>query len=185
MPWGATTFVVPQLAGRAMASRGERAFGAGGLTLHAIALLWIALIARAGLPYAELIAPLMLSGCGFALAAPAIQNAVLRSVEPADMGKASGTMSTVRQLGGAFGVAILATAFASAGGYASAPAFSRGFAAAIAASGAIAALGALAAALLPGARRPAIDYRASRESGDRGRTRADRAGAHAPAVDPR
>jgi hypothetical protein len=116
-------------------------------------MAWIALVAKPGLPYWQLIVPLLLSGCGFAIAAPAIQSAVIGSVEPIHIGKASGAMSTLRQLGGAFGVAILATIFSGSGSYASPGAFTDGFSAAIAASAAIAILGGLAATLLPGARR--------------------------------
>jgi hypothetical protein len=122
-------------------------------------MAWIALIARPGLPYGQLIAPLLLSGSGFAIAAPAIQTAVIGSVEPQQIGKASGTLSTIRQLGGAFGVAVLATMFAASGSYASAPAFSDGFVAAIAASGAIALLGASASVLLPGVPRVTVTTR--------------------------
>jgi hypothetical protein len=68
------------------------------------------------------------TGIGFALALPAVTRAVVGSVPPADVGKASGAFSTMRQLGGAFGVAIPAAVFAAAGGYASAAAFSRGYA---------------------------------------------------------
>jgi hypothetical protein len=116
-------------------------------------MAWIALIARPGLPYAQLLAPLLLSGSGFAIAAPAVQSAVIGSVEPHYIGKASGTLSTIRQLGGAFGVAVLATIFAASGSYASSSAFSNGFSAAVAASGAVALIGALAGVVLPGARR--------------------------------
>jgi EmrB/QacA subfamily drug resistance transporter len=153
MPWGATTFVVPQIAGRLISRLGERRFAVGGLALHAASMAWIALIARPALPYAQLLAPLLLSGSGFAIAAPAVQSAVIGSVEPHYIGKASGTLSTIRQLGGAFGVAVLATIFAASGSYASSSAFSNGFSAAVAASGAVALIGALAGVVLPGARR--------------------------------
>ena len=56
----------------------------------------------------------------------------------------------MRQLGGAFGVAILAAVFTSAGGYTSATAFSAGFAPAIAAATGLALAGALAGLALPG-----------------------------------
>ena len=56
----------------------------------------------------------------------------------------------MRQLGGAFGVAILAAVFASAGSYASAGAFSGGFAPALAAAAGLALAGGLAALALPG-----------------------------------
>ena len=63
-----------------------------------------------------------------------------------------GQLSMMRQLGGAFGVAILAAVFASAGGYASAAAFSDGFAPAIAAAAGMALAGALAGSALRAAR---------------------------------
>jgi EmrB/QacA subfamily drug resistance transporter len=156
MPWGATTFVVPQIAGRLISRLGERRFAVGGLGLHAASMAWIVLIARPGLPYGALIAPLLLSGSGFAIAAPAVQSAVIGSVEPRYVGKASGTLSTIRQLGGAFGVAVLATIFAASGSYASAAAFSDGYIAAMGAAGAIALVGALAGVVLPGARRAVV-----------------------------
>jgi hypothetical protein len=56
----------------------------------------------------------------------------------------------MRQLGAAFGVAILAAVFASAGGYTSAAAFSAGFAPAIGAASGLALAGALAGLALPG-----------------------------------
>jgi hypothetical protein len=56
----------------------------------------------------------------------------------------------MRQLGGAFGIAIAAAVFATVGGYTSAAAFSAGFAPAIAAATGLALAGALAALVLPG-----------------------------------
>jgi hypothetical protein len=58
--------------------------------------------------------------------------------------------STFRQLGGAFGVAILAAVFAATGGYGSAAAFSDGYAATLLVAGAAALAGAVVAAALPG-----------------------------------
>jgi hypothetical protein len=71
---------------------------------------------------------MIISGAGFALALPAVTKAVVGSVAPADIGRASGAFTTMRQLGGAFGIAILTAVFAAAGSYASAGAFSGGFA---------------------------------------------------------
>jgi predicted MFS family arabinose efflux permease len=148
MPWGLTTFIVPQVAGRLTNRLGERRFIAGGMALQAACMVWVALIARPHLPYGQLLAPLILSGAGFALAIPAIQSAVLGSVAPQHIGKASGTLSATRQLGGVFGVAVLSAAFAATGSYASAQAFSDGFVAAISASGVLALAGALAGVAL-------------------------------------
>jgi hypothetical protein len=105
----------------------------------------VALLARTGLPYSHMIAPLVLAGVGISTALPPAQNAVLGAVEPSEIGKASGTISMMRQLGGAFGLAVGVAVFAGAGSYASPAAFSDGFAPAIAVSGALSLLGALAA----------------------------------------
>jgi hypothetical protein len=87
---------------------------------------------------------------------PAAQSAVMSSVAPPDMGKASGSFSTMRQLGGAFGVAVLVAVFASTGSYASAQGFSDGFVAATAACAGLALVGVLAGAALPGRREPSV-----------------------------
>jgi EmrB/QacA subfamily drug resistance transporter len=151
MPWGAATFIVPQIAGRLTDRLGERWFIAAGLSLQAACMAWIAVIAQSRLPYWQMVAPLILSGAGLAIAIPAIQSAVIGSVAPPQIGKASGAMSTMRQLGGVFGIAVAAAVFASTGGYGSAQAFSDGFVAAIGASGVLALAGAFAGLAL---RRP-------------------------------
>jgi EmrB/QacA subfamily drug resistance transporter len=149
MPWGATTFIVPQVVGRLINRFGERPFIAAGLALNALALLWIALIAEPDLAYWQIVAPLLLSGTGVAMSLPAAQSSVLTSVAPQDIGKASGTFSTLRQLGGAFGVAVLVAMFADAGSYASAQAFSDGFAVAIGAGAGLSLIGAAVGLALP------------------------------------
>jgi hypothetical protein len=73
----------------------------------------------------------------------------LTSVTPQDIGKASGTFSTMRQLGGAFGVAVLVAVFASAGSYSTAQAFSDGFVAAIGGAAGLSLIGAVTGLALP------------------------------------
>jgi EmrB/QacA subfamily drug resistance transporter len=148
MPWGATTIVVPAFAGRLIARYGERRLIAGGLALHGAAFAWVALSARVGMPYWELVPPLVLSGAGFALAVPATQSAVLTSVAVAHAGQASGALSMIRQLGGAFGVAVQVATFAAAGDYASAHRFVAGARPALGACAALALLGATAGTAL-------------------------------------
>jgi hypothetical protein len=65
------------------------------------------------------------------------------------IGKASGTFSTMRQLGVAFGVAILVAVFTGTGSYASAQAFTNGFASALGVSAVLSLCGAIAALALP------------------------------------
>jgi MFS family permease len=152
MPWGAMTVLVPQIAGRLIGRLGERPFIVTGLTVNALAMIWIALIAEPGVAYWQIAIPLVLSGTGIAMSIPAAQSSVLTSVAPPDIGKASGTFSTMRQLGGAFGVAVLVAVFASAGSYSSPQEFSDGFVAASAAGAGLSLMGALAGATLPGRR---------------------------------
>jgi predicted MFS family arabinose efflux permease len=149
MPWGATPIIVALIAGRLINRLGERPFIAGGLSLNALALLWIALIAEPDVAYWQIAIPLILSGTGIAMSLPAAQSSVLTSVAPPDIGKASGTFSTMRQLGGAFGVAVLVAVFAGAGGYSSAQAFNDGFVAATAAGAGLSLMGALAGGVVP------------------------------------
>ncbi len=150
LPLTATLLVIAPIAGILVNRVGERLLVSLGLLLQAIGMAWIALIAAPGLPYSVIIAPLIIAGCGVSLALPATQNAVISSVKAGDIGKASGTFSMFRQLGGAFGVAILATVFAKVGNFGSAQAFSNGFAEALGVAATLSLLGALAGLVLPG-----------------------------------
>jgi predicted MFS family arabinose efflux permease len=154
MPWGTATIVVPALAGRLINRYGERPLIICGMTLHAAAFASMAFVARAGMPYWQLVLPLVLSGTGFALAMPATQSAVLTSVAFEHAGKASGALSMIRQLGGAFGVAVQVAVFAATGSYASAHTFITGARSALGACATLALLAAAAGTTLP-ARRPA------------------------------
>jgi MFS family permease len=149
LPWTATLFVVAPLAGRQVSRIGERPLAAIGLAMQAVGMGGIALLAGPHVSYDELIAPLVIAGTGVSMAIPAIQNAVLGAVAPEEIGQASGAFNTMRQLGGAFGVAVIAAAFAGAGSYAGPQAFSDGFSAALMVSAGLSLAGAAAGALLP------------------------------------
>ncbi len=155
LPWTATLFVSAPLAGALISRFGERALLVGALLLQAVAMAWIGLIARPGLAYSELVAPLIIAGFG-ASAIPAGQNAVVSSVAISEIGKASGAFNMLRNLGAAFGVAILAAVFATVGSFGSAQAFSDGFAAAMGASAALSFAGAVAGLWLPSRREKAL-----------------------------
>ena len=150
LPWGIAPLLIAPRAGRLADQIGDRPLIVSGLALQGAALGWIALIAGPQVNYAALIAPLFISGAGLGLAIPAVTKAVVGSVPPGDIGKASGVFSTMRQLGGAFGVAIPAAVFTAAGSYSSAAAFSDGFAPALAAAAGLALAGGLVALTLPG-----------------------------------
>jgi hypothetical protein len=87
------------------------------------------------------------------MAMVAAQNCVMGAVPPADLGKASGTFNTLRQLGGTFGIAILAAVFTSTGSYASARAFGAGFVPAAEVAAGLSLAGAVAGAFVPSRRR--------------------------------
>jgi EmrB/QacA subfamily drug resistance transporter len=152
LPWTATLFFVAPVAGALVDRYGERPFMAGGLALQAAGLAWIALIADTGLDYAEMIPPLIVAGLGVSMAIPAAQNSVLGSVPPEAIGKASGTNSTMRELGGVLGIAIAVAVFAGAGSYASAVEFTDGFAPAIGVAAGLSLAGAFVGLALPGRR---------------------------------
>jgi EmrB/QacA subfamily drug resistance transporter len=162
LPWGVAPFLIAPRAGKLADRIGERPLVVSGLLLQVAGFGWIAVIAAPRLAYPALLTPMMISGAGLALALPAVTKAVFGSVPRGDIGKASGSFSMMRQLGGAFGIAILAAVFASAGGYTSAAAFSAGFAPAIAAATGLALAGALAALALPGRPGQAQDASAER-----------------------
>jgi len=84
-----------------------------------------------------------------------VANVVLSAVRPEHEGKASGANNAIRELGGVFGVAVLAAVFSHVGGYQTAESFTHGMTIAVSIGGALVALGALAAALIQ--RRPRLE----------------------------
>ena len=82
-----------------------------------------------------------------------VANVVLSSVRPSEEGQASGANNTIRELGGVFGVAVLAAVFSRVGGYESGQAFSDGTNTAVLVGAAFVGVGALAAFAMPSPRR--------------------------------
>jgi EmrB/QacA subfamily drug resistance transporter len=164
LPWTATLFFVAPLAGTLVDRFGERPFMVAGPLLQAVGMGWIALIAEAGMAYSEMIPPLIVAGIGVSMSFPAAQNSVVGSVPAEAIGKAAGTNSTMRELGGVFGIALSVAVFAGAGSYASAEAFSDGFVPAMTVSAGLSLLGALAGAALPARRRMPAGVAASAEA---------------------
>jgi EmrB/QacA subfamily drug resistance transporter len=151
LPWTATLFFVAPIAGTLVDRFGERPFLVAGLTLQGVGMGWIALIAQPGMAYASMIPALMIAGAGVSMALPSAQNAAIGAVPARAIGKAAGINSTVRELGGVFGIAIAVAVFATAqtAGVAPAQAFADGFTAALTAVAALSFLGALVAVAVP------------------------------------
>jgi EmrB/QacA subfamily drug resistance transporter len=150
MPWTGTFLLVGPVAG-ALADRiGERPLMVTGLLIQAAGTIWIALIASPDLAYSQLVIPMIVAGVGISMAIPSAQNSVLGSVAQEAVGKAAGTNSVMRELGGVFGIAIAVAVFAGAGSYASPEAFTDGFSPAVGVAAALAMVGAVAGSFLPG-----------------------------------
>jgi EmrB/QacA subfamily drug resistance transporter len=147
--WTGATMVVAPIAGVLSERRGSRGFMVAGLTLQAGALAWFAATTAVGQPFAELIVPFLMAGTGMALVFAPSAAALLSVVSPAQAGQASGTNNAIREVGGVFGVAVLATVFAGSGSLASPQAFIDGAVPALWVGAVVVALGAVTAMALP------------------------------------
>jgi EmrB/QacA subfamily drug resistance transporter len=150
LPWTAMIMLVAPAAGALSDRIGGRPFMVAGLTLQAIALGWLALVSSPTVAYIGLVAPFALAGIGMGIVFAPVANVVLGAVRPEQTGQASGANNAIRELGGVFGVAIMASVFSSAGSYASPQAFTDGLVPAVWAGAAFVAVGALIALLVPG-----------------------------------
>jgi EmrB/QacA subfamily drug resistance transporter len=149
LPWTLAPMFVAPLAGALSDRISPRLIIGTGLALQAVALAWIGLVTSPTVHYSELAAPFVLAGIGMALFFAPVANVVLSAVRPLEEGQASGANNTIRELGGVFGVAVLAAVFSHAGGYQSGDAFADGTSVAVLVGAAVVALGALAAFAMP------------------------------------
>jgi EmrB/QacA subfamily drug resistance transporter len=153
LPWTIMPMFVAPIAG-ALSDRlgGGRLMGIG-LVLQAVGLGSIAVLSTPTTPYADLVAPFVVSGVGMAMFWAPVANVVLAAVRPEEEGQASGAQNAIRELGGVFGVAVLASIWSQYGSYASGQAFVDGMVPAVAVGAVIVALGAIASFLIPRVRR--------------------------------
>jgi len=147
LPWTAMPIFIAPLAGALSDRIGGRPLMVTGLALQSVGLAWIAFGSGPDVAYSYLVTPFVLSGIGMALYFAPVANVVLSSVRPEEEGQASGANNAIRELGGVFGVAVLASVFAHYGGYGTGQSFVDGMTpalyvgAALVGAGAIAALG--------------------------------------------
>ncbi|MGW4248608.1 MFS transporter, partial [Nocardia sp. NPDC004722] len=118
--------------------------------LLAIALYWMAMVTGVHSAYSSLVLPFILGGIGMGLTFAPSATAVMASAAPDDRGMASGANNTIREVGVALGVAVLASVFASHGSYVSPQDYVDGLIPAVKVGAAVVAVGALIAVLLPG-----------------------------------
>jgi EmrB/QacA subfamily drug resistance transporter len=153
LPWTAMPIFVAPLAGALSDRVGGRRLIALGLAMQAVALGWLAAVTTPTVAYSELVPPFVLAGIGMGLFFAPVANLVLSAVRPQEEGQASGANNAIRELGGVFGVAVLASIFASRGGYGAPQLFVDGLTPAIWVGAALVGVGALAALLIPAPRR--------------------------------
>jgi EmrB/QacA subfamily drug resistance transporter len=133
-----------------------------GLTITAGGLLWFSRVHAGGSYVGDVLFPSLLAATGLGLAFVSMTVAAVSGVKPHEAGLASGLFNTSQQIGGALGLAILATIantrtdHAVAAGKAAAVALTEGFQSAFLVAAAIAMAGAILATVL-------VSSRASRE----------------------
>lgn len=164
LPWTGMPMIVAPLAGILSDRIGGRPVVAAGLAFQALGLGWFAAILSADVSYAAQLPPLILSGIGMALYFAPAANVLMSTVAPADQGKASGTNNALREVGGALGVAVLASVFSAQGGYESPQTFVDGTVPALWIGAAAVALAAALALLVPRKAKAAAQVPADRSA---------------------
>jgi len=149
LPWTAMPMFVAPIAGALTDRIGGGRIMATGLFLQAAGLAWIAAVTSGDVAYTSLVGPFILSGIGMGMFFAPVAYVVLSAVKPVEEGKASGANNAIREVGGVFGVAVLASLFSHYGGYESADTFSDGLVVATWVGAAVVAVGALLALLIP------------------------------------
>jgi EmrB/QacA subfamily drug resistance transporter len=153
LPWTAMPIFIAPIAGAWSDRIGGQRLMAVGLALQATGLAWIATVSAPTMPYSDVVAPFFLSGIGMSLFFAPVANVVLSSVRPEEEGQASGANNAIRELGGVFGVAVLASIFAHYGGYGLPQHYVDGLRPAVWVGAGFVGLGALAALAIPTRRR--------------------------------
>ncbi len=145
LPWTVMPIFVAPLAGALSDRVGGRPLMATGLALQALGLAWLAAVTTPTVAYVDLVPGFVVSGIGMALFFAPVANVVLSAVRPEEEGQASGANNAIRELGGVFGVAVLASVFTQYGGYTSGTAFTDGMKPAVWIGAILVGLGSLAA----------------------------------------
>ncbi|MCW2546540.1 MAG: drug resistance transporter, EmrB/QacA subfamily, partial [Mycobacterium sp.] len=153
LPWTAMPVLVAPIAGPLSDRIGGKPLLAAGLFLQTIGLAWLALLIGTHVSYGSMIPAFIVSGIGMGLFFVPVATVVFGSVSEAAAGVASGANNSFRELGGTMGVAVLASVFSAAGGYASPQTFVDGVRPALYVGAAVLAVGTLAALVIPGKRK--------------------------------
>ncbi|MFF1461578.1 MFS transporter [Streptomyces sp. NPDC058330] len=152
LPWTGMPMLVAPVAGYLSDRFGGRPVVVAGLALQAVGLGLFAAVLEPGVGYAAQLPGLIVGGIGMALYFAPAASLVMSSVRPGEQGIASGANNALREVGGALGVAVLASVFSARGGYGSAQSFTDGTVPAVWIGAGVVALAACVALLIPGRR---------------------------------
>ncbi|MBO9578174.1 MAG: MFS transporter [Microbacteriaceae bacterium] len=152
MPWTLAPMVVAPLAGVFAPRVGTRALLVAGLVLQAVGLVWLAIVTGQDTTYPQMLPAFIAAGVGMGLTFAPSSTAVLANIRGEDAAKASGTNSTLREIGVALGIAVLTAVFTAAGGELTPTGYVEAARPAILVGAAVLAVGALLATLLPAGR---------------------------------
>ncbi|CAM5285494.1 MFS transporter [Streptomyces purpurascens] len=153
LPWTGMPMLVAPIAGILADRIGGRPVVAAGLFLQALGLGYMSVVATADASYTAQLPALIVSGIGMALYFAPAAHLVMSSVRPQEQGIASGANNALREVGGALGIAVMASIFAAQGGYESGQAFVDGMRPALVTGSAVVGLAGIAALLIPTRRR--------------------------------
>ncbi len=157
LPWTVMPMFVAPIAGALSDRIGARPLMVGGLALQAAALAWLALASTPDVGYAALFVPFAMAGAGMALVFPPVANLLVASVPESRIGVASGANNTMREVGGAMGIAVMTAVFTARGSYESPQAYVDGLTPAVLVGAAAVAVGAVLALWVPARRRGAAN----------------------------
>jgi MFS family permease len=149
LPWTGMPIVVAPLAGILADRIGSRPVVFVGLVLQAVGLAWLADVVQPTTPFSHLIPAFVVSGIGMAMFFAPTAALVLGTVRRSEEGIASGAANALREVGGVFGVAVLASVFASRGGYGTVHTFALGLRPAVGVGAAVVGLAALVLLAVP------------------------------------
>ncbi len=150
LPWTAMPIVVAPIAGALSGRIGGRPIVVGGLALMSAGLGWLAAISAVDAPYSAFILPFIVSGIGMGMFFAPIANIVLSAVRLDEEGKASGANNAIREVGGVFGVAVLAAVFTANGSYQSPQSYVDGLIPAVWVGAVVVAIAAVVGLAIPG-----------------------------------
>jgi len=156
LPFFATPMFVSPIAGALSDRIGRRPIMVVGLSMLTAGFVWVAWHGSLATSWIELVIALLIAGVGISMALPTVPTAVLSSVAPDEMGKASAINYMAQRFGAVFAIAIASAVFSANGHLGSPASVTAGFTPALWACAGFAVLAALTAMCISPRRTPAI-----------------------------